>query len=125
MASQVDWTVSEVENNESHILEAGRNINKKVLGIWRDSLNISILLLIGIEAINITMLNNSTFNFIERIKEERPLWFEYFFVAAMTFLLIVANLLTWSLIKLINSRDQRLIDKLIKFHTIVINLIGK
>ena len=71
------------------------------------------------------MMNNSTLNFIERINEERLLWFEYFFVAAMTLLLIVSNLITWSLIKLINSRDQRLVDKLIKFHTIVINVIGK
>ena len=70
-------------------------------------------------------MNNSTLNFIERINEERLLWFEYFFVAAMTLLLIVSNLITWSLIKLINSRDQRLVDKLIKFHTIVINVIGK
>ena len=70
-------------------------------------------------------MNNSTLNFIERINEERLLWFEYFFVAAMTLLLIVSNLITWSLIKLINSRDQRLVDKLIKFSTIVINVIGK
>ena len=68
---------------------------------------------------------NSTLNFIERIKDERPLWFEYFFVGAMTLLLIVSNLITWSLIKLINSRDHRLIDKLIKFHTIAMNVIGR
>ena len=71
------------------------------------------------------MMNNSTLNFIEQIKDEKPLWFEYFFVAAMALLLIGSNLLTWSLIKLINSRDQRLIDKLIKFHTIFINVLGK
>ena len=74
------------------------------------------------------MMTNSTLNFFERIKDmkfERPLWFEYFFVAAMTLLLIISNLITWSLIKLMNSRDQRQIDKLIKFHTIVVNVVGK
>ena len=74
------------------------------------------------------MITNSSLNFIERIKDtkfERPLWFEYFFVAALTFLLIASHLIAWSLIKLINSRDQRQIDKLIKFHTIVVNVIGK
>ena len=75
------------------------------------------------------MLLNNTLNFIERIKDkefERPLWFEYFFVAAMTLLLIASNLIAWSLIKLINSRrDERQIDKLIKFHTIVVNVVGR
>ena len=74
------------------------------------------------------MLLNSTLNFIERIKDtkfERPLWFGYFFVATMTLLGIMSNLITWSLIKLMNSRDQRQIDKLIKFHTIVVNVVGK
>ena len=74
------------------------------------------------------MLTNGTFNFVERIKDtkfERPVWFEYFFLAAMALLLIVSNLIAWSLIKLINSRDQRQIDKLIKFQTIVLNVVGK
>ena len=74
------------------------------------------------------MLLNSTLDFVERIKDtkfERPLWFEYCFAAALILLLIVSNLVAWSLIKLINSRDQRQIDKLIKFQTIVLNIIGK
>ena len=82
-------------------------------------------LLLGIRTVNITMISNSTINFIERIKEERHLWFEHFSVAAMTLLLIVSNLIALSLIKLINTRDQRLIDKLIKFQTIVMNFISK
>ena len=82
----------------------------------------------GIETINITMLSSGTLNFVERIKDtkfERPVWFEYFFLTAMALLLIVSNLIAWSLIKLINSRDQRQIDKLIKFQTIVLNVVGK
>ena len=74
------------------------------------------------------MLSNGTLNFVERIKDtkfERPVWFKYFFVSAMALLLMVSNLIAWSLIKLINSRDQRQIDKLIKFHTIILNVIGK
>ena len=74
------------------------------------------------------MLLNSTLNFIERIKDtkfERAPLFEYCFAAALILLLIVSNLVAWSLIKLINSRDQRQIDKLIKFQTIVLNVIGK
>ena len=85
-------------------------------------------LLLGIKTVNITMIANSTINFLERIKDtkfERPLWFGYFFVATMTLLGIMSNLITWSLIKLMNSRDQRQIDKLIKFHTIVVNVVGK
>ena len=84
--------------------------------------------LLDIQTLNITMITNSTINFIERIRDmqfERPLWFEYFFVAALTLLLIGSHLIAWSLIKLMNSRDQRQIDKLIKFHTIVVNVVGK
>ena len=88
-------------------------------------MNIVSQLIFYIETIHITMMNNSTLNFIESINEERPLWFEYFFVGAMTLLLFVSNLIAWSLIKLINTRDQRLIDKLIKFQTIVMNFICK
>ena len=81
-----------------------------------------------IETINITMLTNGTLNFVERINDtkfERPVWFEYFFLTALTLLLLASHLIAWSLIKLISSRDQRQIDKLIKFQTIVLNVVGK
>ena len=71
---------------------------------------------------------NSTLTFIERIKDtkfERTSFFEYFFATALILLLITSNLIAWSLIKLINNRDQRQIDKLIKFQTIVLNVTGR
>ena len=89
--------------------------------------NICSLLLFGIETINNRMIINSTLNFVERIRDEKfekPLWFEYFFATSLIILLIISNLIAFSLIKLINSRDQRQIDKLIRFQTIVLNVTG-
>ena len=89
--------------------------------------NICSLLLFGIETINNRMIINSTLNFVERIRDtkfEKPLWFEYFFETSLIILLIISNLIAFSLIKLIKSRDQRQIDKLIKFQTIVLNVTG-
>ena len=99
----------------------------KVFTAQYTSQNICSLLLFGFETRNIKMLINSTLNFIERIRDEKfekPFWFECFFATSLIVLLIKSNLIAWSLIKLINSRDQRQIDKLIKFQTIVLNVTG-
>ena len=97
----------------------------KVVTTQYASLNICNLLLFGFETRNTIMIINSTLNFVKRIRDkkfEKPLLFEYFFATSFIILLITSNLIAWSLIKLINSRDQRQIDKLIKFQTIVLNV---
>ena len=71
------------------------------------------------------MIINSTLNFVKSIKDtkfEKPLLFECFYASALILLVVTSSFIALSLIKLINSRDQRQIDKLIKFQTIVLNV---
>ena len=73
------------------------------------------------------MTINSTLNFIKSIKDtkfEKPLLFEYFYASALILLAVTSSFIALSLIKLINSRDQRQIDRLIKFQTFALNISG-
>ena len=73
------------------------------------------------------MIINSTLNFVKSIKDtnfEKPLLFECFYASELILLAVTSSFIALSLIKLINSRDQRQIDKLIKFQTFVLNITG-
>ena len=76
---------------------------------------------------NIMVLSNNTLRLIKEIKDEKfekPFIFDCFYATMLLFLTMVVSLITWSLIKLINNRDQRNIDRIIKWQTYILYFSG-
>ena len=57
-------------------------------------------------------------------KFEKPFIFDCFYATMLLLLTMVVSLITWSLIKLINNRDQRNIDRIIKWQTYILYFSG-
>ena len=76
---------------------------------------------------NIMDLSNNTLRLIKEIKDEKfekPFIFDCFYATMLLLLTMVVSLITWSLIKLINNRDQRNIDRIIKWQTYILYFTG-
>ena len=72
-------------------------------------------------------LSNNTLRLIKEIKDEKfekPFIFDCFYATMLLLLTMVVSLITWSLIKLINNRDQRNIDRIIKWQTYILYFSG-
>ena len=71
--------------------------------------------------------SNNTLRLIKRIKDEKfekPFIFDCFYATLLLLLTMTVSLITWSLIKLINNRDQRNIDRIIKWQTYTLYFSG-